>query len=291
MDMNWLLLVVIVLGGTAIWPLGRWALGNDGEPGVVGFWVSLTVAMICALVVAWSGEWRDAPIGLWLAGGAFGVAYAVGFWICIMRALQIGPAGPTATVNNMAMVAGVLYSMLVLVPGSTSVWTVIGLIGVCASLILLGFGRPTENGVHKATGARWAKLMAIGGAFSCLSFVAQTHAGTLHPYHKYLFGAVGFGLSALLLLPLMVRRPARFRLRRELVGGLSLGVTNAAMLPLTLTAIRVLGAEVTLPISIATPILLVLIIGRTFYHEHLSIVAWIACGLGALSVAALAYGQ
>ena len=34
------------------------------------------------------------------------VAYAVGFWICVMRALQVGPAGPTATINNMAMAAG-----------------------------------------------------------------------------------------------------------------------------------------------------------------------------------------
>jgi drug/metabolite transporter (DMT)-like permease len=289
--MNWLLLVVIVLGGTAIWPLGRWALKDNRDSGVVGFWVSLTVATICSVVVALNGEWHEVPTGVLVASGVFGVAYAFGFWICIMRALQIGPAGPTATINNMAMVAGVLYSMLILTPESPTIWTVVGLVGVCTSLILLGFGSQSENGKRHATGARWVKLITIGAAFSCMSFMAQTHAGTMHPDHKYLFGAVGFGLSALLLLPLMVRQPGLFRHRRELIGGLSLGVTNAAMLPLTLTAIRVLGAEVTLPIAIATPILLVLIIGRTFYQEHLSITVWTACGLGALSIAALAYGQ
>jgi len=46
--MSWIALCIIVLFGTAIWPLGRWALRGDGEPIVVGFWVSLTVAGACA---------------------------------------------------------------------------------------------------------------------------------------------------------------------------------------------------------------------------------------------------
>jgi drug/metabolite transporter (DMT)-like permease len=289
--MGWLLLIIIVLAATAIWPVGRWALKDNGDPGVVGFWVSLTVAVVCALAAALSREWCGAPAGVWLAGGALGVAYAVGFWICTMRALQIGPAGPTVTVNNMAMVAGVLYSLLVLTPGRATAWTVAGLMGVCVALMLLGFGRSAENGVHRTTGARWARLIAAGGAFSCLSFVAQTHAGTLYPAHKYLFGAVGFGLSALLLLPQMLRRPARFRLQRERAVGLALGVTNAVILPMSLMAIRRLGAEVALPVTVAMPILLVLVIGRVFYREHLSLAAWIACVLGAVSVAALAHGN
>jgi len=51
-----------------------------------------------------------------------------------------------------------------------------------------------------------------------------------------------------------------------------------------------LGAEIVLPVTVATPILLVLIIGRVFYKEHLSAAAWGGCVLGALAVAALAYG-
>ena len=83
--MGWILLIVIVLAGTAIWPLGRWALKDDAEPGVVGFWASLTVAVVCVVGTALTGDWRGAPAGVWLAGGAMSVAYAVGFWICIMR--------------------------------------------------------------------------------------------------------------------------------------------------------------------------------------------------------------
>jgi len=59
---------------------------------------------------------------------------------------------------------------------------------------------------------------------------------------------------------------------------------------LSLTAIRQVGAEVALPVTVATPILLVLIIGRVFYNEHLRPVAWLACILGMVSVALLAAG-
>jgi len=289
--MAWLLLFIIVLLGTSIWPLGRWALKDGGEPGVVGFWVSLTVAAACAAGTALSGDWRGAPASVWVAGGLMSVAYAVGFWICVMRALQVGPAGPTATINNMAMAAGVLYGLIALTPGRATAWTWAALAGVCAALLLLGIGKPAENGMPRDTGTRWARLVAIGGAFSCLSFVIQAHVGTLYPAHKYAFGAAAYALAALLLLPPMLRRPERFRLRHERMGGVVLGAVNAASMPLTLTTIRSLGAEVTLPVTVATPILLVLVIGRIFYKERLSTAAWIACLLGALAVAVLAYGS
>jgi drug/metabolite transporter (DMT)-like permease len=288
--MSWIILCIIVLAATAIWPLGRWALKDNGEPVAVGFWVSLTVAVACAICTLLTGDWRGAPAGVWVAGAAMSVAYAVGFWICIMRALQIGPAGPTATVNNLAMAAGVLYGLLFLTPGRGTVLTWAGLAGVCAALVLLGLGKPSANGVHQATGARWARLVAAGGAFSCLSFVIQAHVGTLYPEYKYVFGVAAFGTATVLLLPLMLRDRARFMRRRELAGGVIFGAVNGAVLPLTLVTIRQLGAEVVLPVTVATPILLVLVIGRVFYKEHLSTAAWIGCVLGALAVAALAYG-
>ena len=288
--MGWYLLLITVAAGTAIWPVGKWALKDDAEPGVVGFWVSLTVGVMCAVAAATTGEWRDAPLGVCLAGVAMGVAYAIGFWICTMRALQIGPSGPTVTINNMAMAAGVLYSMFILKPGHASPLTIVGLVGVCVALLLLGLGRPAEDSVHHG-GARWARLIAIGGAFSCLSFMAQAHAGTLYSDRKYLFGAVTFGLSALLLLPPMLRKPKLFGLRHELKGGLALGLINGGSLPFGIMAMKLVGAEVMLPVGVAVPILIVMLIGRIFYREHLSPAAWAACLVGAASVAALALGS
>lgn len=288
--MGWIILCILVLFGTAIWPLGRWAMKDSGEPAVVGFWVSLTVALMCGIGSALTGDWRGAPAGVWLAGGLMSVAYAVGFWICTMRALQIGPAGPTATINNLAMATGVLYGLLALTPGRATAWTWAGLAGVCVALLLLGLGKPATDGAHRGTGPRWVRLVAIGGAFSCLSFMCQTHVGTLYPAHKYQFGLTVFGLSAVLLLPVMLRDRSRFVRRRECAGGVALGLVNGAGLPLAMETIRQLGAEVVLPVTVATPILLVLVIGRIFYKEHLSAAAWVGCVLGALAVAALAYG-
>lgn len=65
---------------------------------------------------------------------------------------------------------------------------------------------------------------------------------------------------------------------------------NGVTLPLTLMTIRQSGAEVALPVTVATPILLVLVIGLVFYRGRLSAATWIGCVLGALAVAALAYG-
>jgi drug/metabolite transporter (DMT)-like permease len=287
--MAWTILCIIVIAATAIWPLGRWTLKNSGEPGVVGFWVSLTVTLLCGAGTTATGDWLGAPAGVCVAGAVFGIAYAVGFWICTMRALQIGPAGPTATINNMAMAAGVLYGLLVLTPGRATAWTWAGLAGVCAALLLLGLGKPASDGVHRTTGACWARLVAIGGGFSCLSFMVQAHVGTLYPTHKYVFGVAGLGTATVLLLPPMLRDRSRFARRRECVGGVTLGAVNGAILPLTMITIRQLGAEVVLPVAVATPILLVLLIGRVFYGEHLSVAAWIGCVLGALAVAALVF--
>lgn len=287
--MDPLLLTIIVLAATAIWPLGRWAMEGEGEPVVVGFWVSMTVAVICGAAALMTGEWRRVPAGLWPSAIAMSVGYAVGFWICIMRALQIGPAGPTATVNNMAMAAGVVYGLVVLTPGRATLWTWAGLAGVCAALLLLGMGRPAGDIDNRKTGARWTRLLALGGLLSCVSFISQTHAGTLYPGHKFAFPAIAFGLSALLLLPGLLRCPSRIGRGRERAGGLALGVVNAAIQPLTLLTIKRMGAEVVLPIAVATPILLVLVIGRVFYKERLTPMAWMACVLGALSVAMLAF--
>lgn len=288
--MGWLLLAIVVIAATAIWPLGRWTLGTNGDSAATGFWVSLTVAGISAVISAFTEEAHAVP-AVWLAGLAMGSAYALGFWICTMRALQIGPAGPTVTINNMAMVCGVLYSVLVLATGRLNGWMVTGLAGTCMALLLLGWNQTPENGTPRVTGSRWARLIAAGGMLSCVSFVAQTHVGTLYPGHKYLFGASAFGSAAIILLPWMMCQPSRFFLRRERTGGLLLGLINAVILPLSLLTIHLLGAEVALPVTVATPILLMLILGKVFYREHLRPATWIACLLGAVSVALLAYGK
>jgi len=287
---DWLLLLFIVAVATVLWPIGRWALAGDGKPAAMGFWVSVTTAAIAwGWVLAAGAPLRAGPV--WIAGAFFGIAYSVGFILLIMRALQIGPAGPTVTVNNMAMICGVVSEILWLRPHLPSVATIAGITGVCAALVMIGVGRNKEDSGPHAASARWLMYVLAGGALSGVSFISQTYVGTTHTPHKRLFVAAGFLISALLLAPAALRNGLRFRGRREPIGGLLIGVCNGVVLPLTLALIQRIGSHVVLPVTVAGPMLLMLVIGRVFYRERLRHVAWIACIVGGAAIALIAWGQ
>ena len=81
--------------------------------------------------------------------------------------------------------------------------------------------------------------MAIGGAFSCLSFVIQAHIGTLYPAHKYVFGAVAYGAGGAAARATDAAPAGHASIRRhERLGGIVLGAINAVSMPLTLVTIR-----------------------------------------------------
>ena len=49
--MGWIYLSVVIVLSTALWPVARWTLTRDGNPRVMGFWVSLTASAISLAVV------------------------------------------------------------------------------------------------------------------------------------------------------------------------------------------------------------------------------------------------
>lgn len=287
---DWLLLLFIVATATVLWPIGRWALAGDGKPAVMGFWVSITTA-----VITWGWVFAaGAPIrvgSVWIAGAFLGVAYSVGFILLIMRALQIGPVGPTVTVNNMAMICGVVCEIVWFRPHVPGVATIAGITGVCAALVMIGVGRSKEDAGPHAASARWFAYVLAGGALSGVSFISQTYVGATQATHGWLFAAVGFLVSALILAPAALRGGMTLRGRREPIGGLLIGVCNGVILPLTIAAIERIGSHVVLPLTVASPMILMLVIGRIFYRERLRRAAWIACVVGGASIALVAWGQ
>ena len=287
---GWVYLLLIVATGTAIWPVGRWALSGDGKASVMGFYISVVAAAVMwGRVLLRGGPINVGPV--WAAGALLGVAYSVGFILLMMRCLQIGPVGPTVTVNNMAMVCGVAYGIVWLRCGVPSVATIAGVAGVCVALVLIGIGRNKNGEAGRAPSSRWLAYVLAGGALSGLSFITQTYVGTCHADQGRLFGAVGFLVSAVILLPMMLRARIKLRGRRELVGGVLIGLGSTVSLPLTVAAIGKIGAHVVLPITVASPVLLVLLIGRAFYGERLRRPAWIACIVGGVSIFLVAWSQ
>ena len=282
-------LVIIVTAATLLWVIAKWALAENGNVRVFGFYVSVTACLgSLAILLARNGDMAVGPV--WIAGLFLGVAYAIGFIVLIMRCLQIGPAGPTATVNNSAMICGVLFSILYLDPHVPSGLVILGVIGTVGALVLIGMGRQRQESVGgPSIDNRWLPLVLAGGALSGLSFMSQAYVGTRYggPDHAFLFCVAGFGSSALILLALVRDRKQALLARREAAGGILLGAINAMVLPLTLRAVGALGAEIVFPITVTTPMLLVLIIGRVAYGEKLNRLVWTGCILAAVSVAVL----
>jgi len=74
-----------------------------------------------------------------------------------------------------------------------------------------------------------------------------------------------------------------------LVAGIAIGLVNVTAIPIRMSIMPRLGPEVVLPVAIATPIVLVLLIGRVFYGERLNGRAWAGCAIAVAAIAALGY--
>jgi drug/metabolite transporter (DMT)-like permease len=269
MTSAWMLLMTAVAASTVLWPVGRWGLRGDGRATVMGFWISLTMGTVSLAGWLTRGP-LHAPRGVWLAAALLGLAYSVGFCMLIMHCLKIGPAGPTVTINNLAMACGVLYDVLVLRPSGLPDWRIlVGALGTCAALVLLGAGQRDPAQAATPVPKSWLPMVLIGGAFSGLSFITQTYVGRMHPGHGFAYLAIGSFESALVLAVMIARQPRPWKRPRERAAGLTIGAISGVGMLVTLAAFRHFSSAVVLPVTVVTPVVLVLLIGHFIYHERL----------------------
>ena len=301
MTIGWFCLLACIVAVTLIWPVARWGLRGNGNVRVMGFWTCLTASVVCGVALWMQDVIRPFAIEMapvWAAGAVLGVAYSIGFYILIMRCLQTGPAGPTVTVNNSAMICGVLFGVLWLDPHVPNVWIILGAAGTLLAMVLVGLGKSPAQDSSLATAAapvtaRWKLFLMLGGAFSGLSFMSQAYVGVHHATIQkgQLFAMVGFGLAGLILLATMVRESRRLWSWREIIGGAGVGVLNTVSIPLTMKAYACFPPEIVLPVTIVTPIAFNLLIARVLWREHLSRIVWAGCALAIVSVTVIAYGS
>jgi len=261
----------------------------DGRADVFGFWISVTAMIGSGLLNALMHK-PFGILGVWGAGVAFGIAYSIGFCVLIMGALRVGPTGPTTTINNMALVCGVLYSILWLKPHIPNGIITAGMLGVAVSIVLFGVGGSGSDSEGKLN-RQWALMVIPGGLLSGVSFISQTHAGVLYPDNTYLYSFAGFAVSAAILITYTAVGKVNLFRRREMIAGVSVGATMSVTVPLSILVISLVGAEIALPIMVATPIIIVLLLGHFVYEERLQRGTIAACVLGAVSVALLSYGS
>lgn len=103
---------------------------------------------------------------------------------------------------------------------------------------------------------------------------------------------IGYGLTTLIMLVIFRSRLEKlFADRRLIAGGVLGGLICGFALPLTLFAMKGVGVELVLPLTVALPMILVTVIARVWRNERISAMAWAGCWLTAIALALLCFGN
>ena len=286
---NVLVLAAIVFLCTVMWPLNRWAVRGGSRPESIGVVISIVMAALAAPAAWKAGVLSDALPAL-LFGGIAGVAYAVGFVLIIFHCLKIGPAGPTVLINNLGMVWPIAISMIRYSHGTcppAAHW--VGLGCVAAALVLTGLNRGAP-GSPAAVTRRWSAWVLVGWVFSGISQGCQFLSSQYAPRAAFAFPfALGVVSFLLLLAVCVVRRNGPPR-RVEVIAGMGTGAILAAALPMTLWLLAGrMSAAVVYPVTVAGPIVLMLLIGHAVLRERLNATGWTASAAGVAGILLLSW--
>jgi hypothetical protein len=286
--MNVILLLVPVILSTAIWPINRQVMQNGGRGDAYGFWISSAAAVSGGLLAAIFHQ-TLAVGSLWIVGGIVGLAFSLGFCIIVNYCLKIGPTGPTVAANNMGLIGPVVVGLLWPVRQPLSAPVAVGIVLVV--LAIVGFSFSASGEKSKTVTARWAVLAVLGWVFSSMSMTGQYMGGVLNPKLPLAQVTAFSVVATVILLPFMIRRGKTWFKKVELLGGILNGVIQAVSLFMTLQALQRMPARVVFPITVLTPLILVLMLSGLVYRERLSRLVWIACGVGVVGLALLAIFQ
>jgi len=285
---GWLYLVLGVIGQISIWPISKWGLKQNGVESVLGFWNTLGMSIIACIILYVSDIDFLVP-DLIVAGCIMSIVYSIGFLIIIMHCLKIGPSGLTITINNSAMVFGIIYSYVYLRPEVPGILVFIGIAGVLFAIALIGISKETD--INKQFNyPRWYKLVIIGGLFSAVSFMTQAHVAYTYPgvLNTIIYNFWAQSLSSMILLTIsLVRKNSIFR-KREMMAGCSNAFLNLGSGVVGFLAIGIYGSAIVFPVTVCVPIIVMIFIGRFVYGEKLQKTSYVGAIVAIVSIFLLA---
>jgi drug/metabolite transporter (DMT)-like permease len=278
-------MTIIVVSSTILWIISKWVMQGDGDSKVQAFWISLTGLIISGIILFF----REQPIfitPLIFFGLIVSFTASIGFLTIMMYCLKIGPVGLTMTVNNSMLVFGVVYSIIFLNPHIPNLIVILGIIGSISGLIIIGISTSNQSGNSQKISPKWTKLVMIGGGLAGISFMNQAYIGACHPgidpLMVFIFWISLFSIAILTVLIIYTR--SKIIKKREMIGGFLIGILTNVALFLTLYSIKLIGAEIVFPIAVASPMVIMLIIGHFLYKEHLQLKTGIGALLAIISV-------
>ena len=290
--MNILILLLGTAGATLFWVLNRWTTRRNGRPALYSFWLLLVSAVVGAVLATRFGQDlldRD----VWRLGFIIGLCYA-GSLKLMLFCLQRGPSGPVVAVNNMGIVWPVTAAFLFPYPRCPSLLTVLGVLSVCIALILLGVAQKSSRKVTPGNSAdAGSRAWSLGAAMLLLWVVAglsmmfQAIAGKRLPDSPLALVSVMSIVACAAVLPMCVRT-SRPRIRRnEVIPGIITGLVQVITGFGVLVGTARLGAQIVFPFVIATPIIIMLMVGHFAYKDRLGRLGWAGCLLSALGLVLL----
>lgn len=287
---GWLYLLFGVISSVAIWPISKWCMENNGDEKALGFWNTLIVAIGSFIIlIVMNIDFFVLPIII--SASIVSIAYSIGFLIIMMYCLKIGPSGLTMTINNSAMIFGILYSITFLKPHIPGVLVIIGIIGVISAITIIGFAKNNHNKKHYDY-SKWYKLVVIGGIFSGISFSNQAYMGYAHPgvMNTVIFLFWANILSALIIFAIAAYKGKTVLKKKEFAAGVGNAFFNFTGLICTLASISIFGSELTFPITICLPIVIMLFAGRYLYGEKFDKLSLSGAAVAVISILLITLG-
>ena len=168
--------------------------------------------------------------------------------------------------------------------------TVLGVVSVCAALILLGLAQKSDRDVtpgNSAPARSLAPAMLLLWVVAGLSMMFQAIAGKRLPGSPLALVFVINLVACVAVLPMCVRASRPIVRRNEVMPGIITGMVQVVTGFAVFVGIARLGAQIVFPYVIATPIIIMLMVGHFVYKDRLGRLAWAGCLLGAIGLVLL----
>jgi drug/metabolite transporter (DMT)-like permease len=197
----------------------------------------------------------------------------------IMYCLKIGPVGPTVTINNMGLLWPVILGALWLDPHPLTGLTKIGMLLVILSLSCFGLIKKKSSHKESNISNKWIFWCFLGWILAGVCMTAQL-ASSIYSAPPLVF-VFAFSITAVLILsPFVIKSGSKWFNRKEISGGIINGFLGSILVSATLIVLNYTSSEIVFPFTVGGPVILILILGKFLYREHLDRLGWTACFLG-----------
>jgi drug/metabolite transporter (DMT)-like permease len=156
------------------------------------------------------------------------------------------------------------------------------------TLALTGLGGSGGRAQPGGGGGRWAAWVLAGWVMSGISMSCQFLASQYAPRAPLAFLMAMYVVSGLILLGvLLVQHTGRPRWF-EILAGVGTGAMITCSLALTLWVLTRMSPVVVYPVTVAGPIVLMMLIGAAAFKERIGWTGWLAAAFGIGGIALLA---